>query len=70
MTIPDQRYSGRLTHWINDRGYGFLSHPSGEDIFVHVSSLPHGYRPNCGDAFSYAITHRNGKPRAIDLRRA
>jgi cold shock CspA family protein len=64
-----QRHRGIITHWVDGRGYGFLSGPSG-DVFVHISNLPRGYQPTCGDAFSYVLTLRDGKPRANDVRPA
>ena len=44
--------------WFNDaKGYGFLSRPSGEDVFVHFSAIQaDGYRSlNDGQAVEFEV---------------
>jgi cold shock CspA family protein len=36
------RLQGRCVRWIADRGYGFVKHDYGPDVFVHFSELPEG----------------------------
>jgi CspA family cold shock protein len=36
------RLQGRCVKWIADRGYGFVKHDNGPDVFVHFSELPEG----------------------------
>jgi cold shock CspA family protein len=66
-----ERWTGRIMRWIPDKAYGFLSAPNGADVFVHLSSFPRGYTPNCGDSFSYVVVQRNdGKLRASNVKPA
>ena len=48
---------GRITHWNDLRGFGFLSPlEGGERVFVHVSAFPTGARrPAAGDFVSYRL---------------
>lgn len=37
--------SGRVKWFNNEKGYGFIDHSSGEDIFVHYSAIKQdGYK--------------------------
>jgi CspA family cold shock protein len=54
----DGRDYGRIIHWSNDRGYGFIRPDAGEcDVFVHLSEceLPEGEEARIGDRVSYEI---------------
>ena len=63
------RFSGHLQTWNDERGFGFIRPADGgQDIFVHVSSLP---RPVPGPdqvlTFEVAL-NRDGKKKAVDVR--
>ena len=64
---------GIVTHWNDDRGFGFIKRDDGApDVFVHVSgivgqssdALPAGARVT----FDVEISQRNGKPAAVNVR--
>ncbi len=52
-----KRDKGKLIHWNNEKGYGFIrSHKDENDIFLHVKSLPHYQRrPKISDVLTYEI---------------
>jgi len=62
--------------WFNDaKGFGFLSRPNGEDVFVHFSAIQSdGFRTNaaarllCGYQSRKHSTTRTVEPRARSIR--
>ena len=46
------RTHGTLTRWNDDRGFGFITTPKGEEIFVHIKAFPRGERPQVGELIS------------------
>lgn len=50
-----ERKQGTLTHWNDDKGYGFICSTDGkENVFCHIKSLPHYQRrPKNGDVLTY-----------------
>ena len=58
--------------WFNDKkGYGFISRDSGDDVFVHHSSIvAEGFRSLAeGDRVEFAITQENKGQAAVDVRK-
>jgi cold shock protein len=59
--------------WFNaDKGYGFISHEGGDDVFVHYSEIQtDGFKTlDEGQAVSFEITTgQNGKLQASDVRK-
>jgi cold shock CspA family protein len=47
------RTHGNLTQWNDERGFGFITTPKGEKIFVHISAYPRGQRPEIGELISF-----------------
>jgi uncharacterized membrane protein YsdA (DUF1294 family)/cold shock CspA family protein len=61
------RFDGTIKSWNDERGYGFIEpRLGGQDIFVHIKSLPAGTgRPTVGLWVSFEVeTNTDGKKRA------
>lgn len=59
--------------WFNDsKGYGFIEQTSGDDIFVHFSSiLTEGFRTlHEGDVVEYEVQETDRGPQAANVIRA
>lgn len=65
------RFQGKITHWHDDQGYGFVTVNGGtQQTFVHISAF-HGVRrrPLNGDLISYEIvTDNRGRSNANDVK--
>ncbi len=67
------RFSGKLTTWQDERGFGFISlTQGGEEIFLHIKMFPRqGGRPQVGEILTFDIVPGpQGKRRAINVQRA
>ncbi len=61
-----------VVKWFNDKkGYGFISRDSGDDVFVHHSSIvAEGFRSLAeGDRVDFAITQDQKGQAATDVRK-
>lgn len=60
-----------VVKWFNaSKGYGFISHPDGEDVFVHYSSIRDngGFRTlDEGQNVEFTITEGKKGPQAQDV---
>jgi len=59
--------------WFNDqKGYGFLTQDSGEDVFVHFSAIAgDGYRSlQEGDKVTFEVEPGDKGLKAVNVRRA
>jgi cold shock CspA family protein len=66
------RTHGTLTKWNDERGYGFVTLPSGgTELFVHISAFPgDGTRPRVGEMLAFDIERgTDGKNRAVNVAR-
>jgi len=58
--------------WFNNaKGYGFLGHDGGPDVFVHYSSIQHdGYKSlKEGEQVTFSIIQGNKGPQADQVNR-
>ncbi len=61
-----------VVKWFNDKkGYGFISRDSGDDVFIHHSSIvAEGFRSLTeGDRVDFAITQDQKGQAAVDVRK-
>jgi CspA family cold shock protein len=59
--------------WFNEaKGYGFISRPEGDDVFVHFSAIVgEGYRTlNEGESVEFELAENDGKQVAANVLRA
>lgn len=63
------RFTGKLTTWHADRGFGFITpDEGGQEIFVHLSELPRGRAPTVGQAYGFEVAlNPQGKKKAIGV---
>ena len=69
--MSQQRMTGDVK-WFNDqKGYGFIAHAGGDDVFVHHSAiLADGYRSlSEGDRVEFSIEQGLKGPAATDVRK-
>ena len=59
--------------WFNDaKGYGFIAHEGGKDVFVHFSAISiEGYRSlNEGERVEFSIEDSAKGPQAVNVTKA
>lgn len=67
----DERETGTVK-WFNDqKGYGFLARDSGGDVFVHYSAIVgQGFRTlNEGERVEFRVESGRKGPAAVDVRK-
>ena len=66
-----ERLKGKVAWFNNAKGYGFLSHEGGPDVFVHFSSIQaDGYKSlSEGDEVAFQIVQGEKGPQADSVER-
>lgn len=70
--MTQQRYTGELTKWNAERGFGFIvADDGGQEIFAHITAFPrNGSPPTVGERLTFEVEpDRNGKRSAVRVRR-
>lgn len=64
-----EREKGVVKCYVDDRGYGFIKRPNGQDIFVHITAVKdHDYRGlYAGDKVEYQVMEGTKGPWARDV---
>ena len=65
------QYKGEIKWFNNAKGYGFVGHENGPDVFVHYSSIQSdGYKSlNAGDKVEFDIIQGEKGPQADQVSR-
>ena len=65
------QYKGEIKWFNNAKGYGFVGHENGPDVFVHYSSIQtDGYKSlNAGDRVEFDIIQGEKGPQADQVSR-
>ncbi len=58
---------GTIKKLVSDKGFGFITQDSGDDIFFHVTELQSG-TANEGDKVEYEIGEGRKGPCAVNIR--
>lgn len=63
------RHTGRVLRLDKEKGFGFVADDAGgEEVFIHHSDAPRGWRPRAGDQVSFEVVSQPGKgPRAVRI---
>jgi cold shock CspA family protein len=73
LTNEKPRQRGKISKWIEPRGFGFILPIDGaNEVFFHVSALRNpNIEPAVGDAVSYELSQRHdGRPKAVHVESA
>lgn len=64
-------YEGKVKWYDQEKGYGFIVHPSGEEFFFHRTGIVPGERPYFPDGtrVTYLVEQTQRGPQAVDVER-
>ena len=64
-----ERVTGTVKWFNDDKGFGFIERESGEDVFVHFSSIRgEGYKSlNDGQKVEFTVGQGQKGPQALDV---
>jgi CspA family cold shock protein len=69
--MSEERVTGTVKWFNNDKGFGFIEHEGGKDVFVHQSAIiAEGYRSLAeGDRVEFSIEQGPKGPAAANVRK-
>jgi len=59
------KYEGAVKSFVESKGYGFINHQEGGDVFFHQKDMVDGSVPDRGDVVRYDVEDNPGKPGTI-----
>ena len=64
-------HEGEVKWYSGEKGYGFIVHPGGEEIFFHRTGIATGERPNFpeGTKVTYVVEQTDRGPQAVEVSR-
>jgi CspA family cold shock protein len=64
-------YEGNVKWYDPEKGYGFIVHPGGEEIFFHRTGIAPGETPDFPDGarVTYCVEQSEKGPQAVDVER-
>jgi cold shock CspA family protein len=70
MNIAADSDYGTVSHYRDERGFGFIDADSGESIFFHIKNWLHDLDPVPGERVSFitSLDRKRGKVEATDVR--
>jgi CspA family cold shock protein len=67
--VEESRVTGTVKWFSDGKGYGFITHDEGQDVFVHFSGIRAGGPRSLseGDKVEFSIEQDQRGPRATDV---
>ncbi len=71
MVLGAGPHEGSVKWYDQEKGYGFIVHPSGEEIFFHCTGIAPGETPYFPDGtrVTYCVEQTEKGPQAVDVER-
>lgn len=59
--------TGKVKFFNEDKGFGFITSPDGDDVFVHVSNISSGNTLKEGQSVTYETAPGRKGPEAVNV---